>query len=247
MARLCPLPRHGTHYQPTKGRQCKTPLIQTLRRFSGASAGLARSSHRVLNLAKPRSSKEAPRRARKARPRPGRERNAGDQVSAHQRTFPPEHLLVFPRLGAVLPQPGFLIHLPSGEKSVQVTSHSQGLHGYIGLAHDTRGPGSVRYTAQHSPRRTSGWPEGPRDASPGQVSLRASVALGQRPRETPEPCRGETGSRAHLASPGFFRPVGAGGTEPAYRGTADCGRSKRRAPRPRRRARLRAEAQDQSS
>ena len=56
-------------------------------------------------------------RARKAKPRPGRERNAGDKVSAHKRTFPQEHILVFPRLGAVLPQPGFLIHLPGGEKS----------------------------------------------------------------------------------------------------------------------------------
>jgi hypothetical protein len=79
---------------------------------------LARISHRVLNLAKPRSSKEAPRRARKAKPRPGRERNAGDKGSAHKRTFPQERILVFPRLGAVLPQPGFLIHLPGGEKSV---------------------------------------------------------------------------------------------------------------------------------
>jgi hypothetical protein len=71
---------------------------------------------------------------------------------------------------------------------------------------------SVQYTMQHSPGRTSGWPEGPRDASPGQASLQASVALGQSPRETTEPCRGETDERlfpARRPSPDLFRPVGA--------------------------------------
>jgi len=38
-------------------------------------------------------------------------------VSAHKRTVPQERILFFPRLGAVLPQPGFRIHLPGGEKS----------------------------------------------------------------------------------------------------------------------------------
>jgi hypothetical protein len=41
MARLCPLPRHGLHYQATQRSQGKTPMTMTLRRFSGASAGLA--------------------------------------------------------------------------------------------------------------------------------------------------------------------------------------------------------------
>ncbi len=65
---------------------------------------------------------------------------------------------------------------------------------------------------QHAPRRTSGWPEGPRHASPGQASPQASVALGQPPQESPEPCRGETsfrGRTAHRRSSGLFRPVGA--------------------------------------
>jgi len=71
---------------------------------------------------------------------------------------------------------------------------------------------SVRYTMQHSPRRTSRWPEGPRQTSPGQASLRASVALGHRPQDTPEPCRGETDTLllpTRPPSPGLFRPVGA--------------------------------------
>ena len=77
---------------------------------------LARISHRVLNIAKLMSSKEAPMRAREAKPRPSRERHARDTVSAHKRTVPQERILFFPRLGAVLPQPGFLCHLPGGEK-----------------------------------------------------------------------------------------------------------------------------------
>ncbi len=71
---------------------------------------------------------------------------------------------------------------------------------------------SVRYIPRHPPVRTPGWPEGPRHASPGQASPQASVALGQPPQETPEPCRGETRSRGRTArrrSPGLFRPVGA--------------------------------------
>ncbi len=71
---------------------------------------------------------------------------------------------------------------------------------------------SVRYIPRHPPVRTPGWPEGPRHASPGQASPQASVALGQPPQETPEPCRGETSSRGRTArrrSPRLFRPVGA--------------------------------------
>ena len=46
---------------------------------------------------------------------------------------------------------------------------------------------SVTYTDRHSPGRTSGWPEGPRHASPGQASLRASVALDSPIAEPSEP------------------------------------------------------------
>jgi len=70
---------------------------------------------------------------------------------------------------------------------------------------------SVPYTSRHWPARTSGWPEGPRQASPGQASP-ASVALGQRHQETPEPCKGETGARRRMGcrpSLGLSRPVGA--------------------------------------
>ena len=58
---------------------------------------------------------------------------------------------------------------------------------------------SVRDTSQRLPRRAPRWPEGPGHASPGQASLWASVALGQLPHATSEPCRGDTGSRLFTA------------------------------------------------
>ena len=76
---------------------------------------------------------------------------------------------------------------------------------------------SVKHDSLPLPRRTSGSPEGARDDSPGQASLRASVALGSRHPGIPEPWWGGTGtpaSRARWPSPGvpaFFRPVGAPG------------------------------------
>ena len=72
---------------------------------------------------------------------------------------------------------------------------------------------SVQHTSHHPRARSSWGPEGPRHASPGQASP-ASVALGQRPQDTPEPCRGEPGSRSYTAlrsARGLSRPLGASG------------------------------------
>ncbi len=41
----------------------------------------------------------------------------GNRVSPHSRGLGSAQILIFPRVGAVLPQPGFLCHLPGGEKS----------------------------------------------------------------------------------------------------------------------------------
>ena len=74
-------------------------------------------------------------------------------------------------------------------------------------------PRSVQHTSHHPRARSSWGPEGPRHASPGQASP-ASVALGQRPQDTLEPCRGETGSRSYTAlrsARGLSRPLGASG------------------------------------
>ncbi len=55
--------------------------------------------------------------AGEARPRPSRGMEPGNRVSPHSRDFGSAPNLVFPRAGAVLPQPGFRCHLPGREKS----------------------------------------------------------------------------------------------------------------------------------
>ena len=78
---------------------------------------LARISHQVLSKAKPMSSREAPMRARKAKPRPYRGREADNRVSTGHCGLGSASTRISPCPGAVLPKPGFPIHPPDGEKS----------------------------------------------------------------------------------------------------------------------------------
>ncbi len=78
---------------------------------------LARISHQLLKNAEPMSSKGGLMRASKAKPRPRAGRELGNRVSPHRRGFGNAPNLIFPCAGAVLPEPGFLYHLPGCEKS----------------------------------------------------------------------------------------------------------------------------------